>query len=134
LNVVQRHVFREVAPGRFEETSRGTERVPALPTNMDGLLLEESGDKLNVCFKWDWQVHGMPPRPRHVVSGLVKPRVLVLAAGETLQLRVNGRHNGSDEQWYTQYTFNVAYGPRLAENVFIGGPFTQSVSMEEHLF
>lgn len=48
-------------------------------------------------------------------------------------MRVNGRHSGG-AQWYTQHTFNVAYGAKLTENAFLQDRFTHSLSLEENLF
>ena len=126
LNVIQRHAFNEVASGEFESRAFTSGQAPSPPTSIEGLLLEEVNNELIIGFSWNGNVHGMPNRG-------VKRRVGVLAAGENAQVRVNGRRS-AEAQWYTQHTFNVAYGSKLAENAFVDGPFTYVSSLEENLF
>lgn len=68
----------------------------------------------------------MPKRER-------KSKILVMLPGEVAQLHINGRHSAGN-QWYTQHTYNVAFGPNLHENVFIERPIEKGISLEEHLF
>jgi hypothetical protein len=129
LNVIARHIFFEVEVGKFvAETSTG--QAPQLPSNNEGLLLEECEGKLLVGFAWDFNRHGMPERRR-------KRRAAVLLPGETAQMRLNGRHGGyahHGHHWYTQHTFNVAYGADLTENIFARGAFDHSISFEDQLY
>jgi hypothetical protein len=126
LNVIQRHAFNEIAPGEFESKAITAGQAPTPPTNVEGLLLEEANDELVIGFSWNPIIHGMPNR------GL-KRRLVALSAGTSAQVRVNGRHS-AEAQWYTQHTFNVAYGSKAHASVFIGGPFTHVISLEENLF
>jgi len=127
LNVIQRHDYAEASSGEFECTSLSTGQAPVPPTNVEGLLLEQRQDgTLSIGFAWNGDVHGMPKRER-------KGRILVMLPGEVAQLRINGRHSAGN-QWYTQHTYNVAFGPSLHENVFIERPFEKGISLEEHLF
>src|SRR5262249_31713878 len=91
---IERHQFREAASGVFQEAPCSHEVLPLLSVQMDGLLLELTGGKLRVGFKWTEHLHGMPPLPREVYSRAVKGQAFVLSAGDSLQLRINGRHGG----------------------------------------
>lgn len=126
LNVVQRHVFKEVSAGKFESRPMTSGQAPSLPTDVEGLLLEQTADELVVGFSWSRNIHGMPDRGH-------RRRVASLVDGESAQIRVNGRHSAG-AQWYTQHTFNVAYGSDIREGVFAGGTITRVISLEESLF
>lgn len=126
FNVIDRHAFMEVAPGEFSRRLSRTGQAPTLPAQVDGLLLEERGGQLVVGFRWDGNIHGKPDRGH-------RRRVGALAPGESAQLRLNGRHS-SDAHWYSQHTFNLAYGPRHDEHSFVSRPFTHVFCLEEILF
>lgn len=126
LNVIQRHAFNEVASGEFESRIATSGQAPSPPTTIEGLLLEEADNELHIGFSWNRGIHGMPNRG-------FRRRMIVLASGESGQVRVNGRHS-AETHWYTQHSFNVAYGSKLHENVFIGTKFTHVISLEENLF
>jgi len=126
LNVIQRHVFKEVASGEFESRIASSGQAPSPPTNVDGLLLEEADNQLVIGFSWNSHIHGMPNRG-------FKRQVAVLALGESAQVRVNGRHS-AEAHWYTQHSFNVAYGSQMNKNVFLDDAFTHVISLEENLF
>ena len=125
LNVIARHLFVEADTGKFVAQSVTTGQAPQLPSNCEGLLLEECEGKLIVGFAWDLYLHGMPKRRQ-------KRRAAVVLPGETAQIRLNGRHS-YEQHWYTQHTFNVAYGHNLTENIFLREKFDHSVSFEDHL-
>ncbi len=126
LNVIQRHAFHETASGDFSSHPPSCGRAPNPLKGIDGLMLDHAGEGLSIGFWWDLGVHGMPYRN-------CSRRLVELKPGESVQLRVNGRHSG-EGHWYTQHTFNVAYAPRLHERVFLDRDFTHAVSLEENLF
>jgi hypothetical protein len=107
--------------------------LPPLPADVDGFHLELMSGKLRVGFKWLERIHGMPPRPRDVYLRAIKGQAWVISAGDSMQLRINGRHGG-EVTWYTEQTFNVVYAPNIARGIFIEVPFTHSLNMEERLF
>jgi hypothetical protein len=125
-NVIQRHVFKEFSAGKFESRPVTFGQAPSLPAHVEGLLLEKTADNLVVGFSWIRNIHGMPDRGH-------KRRVASLVDGESAQIRVNGRHSAG-AQWYTQHTFNVAYGSDIREGVFLGGAIAHVISLEENLF
>jgi hypothetical protein len=125
LNVIDRRGFAEDGAGGFVARVDSTGPAPQPPCNSDGLLLQMCDGHLLVGFEWDLHRHGMPRRER-------KRRAAVLRPGESAQLRVNGRH--AHYHWYTQHTFNVAWGCGFDEDVFVGRAFDHVVSFEAHLF
>jgi hypothetical protein len=126
LNVIQRHAFKEIAAGEFESRAITIGQAPSPPTNIEGLLLDEVNNEVVIGFSWNGNVHGMPNR------GVMR-RLAVLASDENAQIRVNGRHS-AEAQWYTQHTFNVAFGAKVAENAFVDRLFTHVISLEDNLF
>lgn len=126
LNVIARHLIFEVDAGKFVARNVSTGEAPKLPSNREGLLLEESEGKLLVGFAWDLYLHGMPKRRQ-------KRRAAVVLPGETAQICVNGRHSLGTQWYYTQHTFNIAYGHDLTENIFLRGAFDHLFSFEEKL-
>jgi hypothetical protein len=48
-----------------------------------------------------------------------KRRAITLKPGETARLSINGRHASYSGQFYTEATYNVAFGNNISNDVFI---------------
>jgi|GEM_PF-5394666 len=126
FHVIERRDFREADGGEFACASIRTGPAMVLPCKIDGLVLEWRGNQLLVRLKWDKGFHGMPLR--HSPS-----RTLTIAAGETAQISMNGRHS-ADTQWYTQHCYNIAFAETIAHDVFTRSSFSHLLNLEENLF
>ena len=87
----------------------------------------ESGNRLNVFFRYSYHEHGAPNR------GGVRRNLINLSKGETASFHINGRFTYYSGQWYRQYFVNIGYGVSETD-VFLSKPFNRHVSKMVNLF
>jgi hypothetical protein len=81
------------------------------PKRKNGLAIELSENSVTVGLIWNASI-GQPRREN-------KLRAIVLKPGETARLSINGRHASYSGQFYTEATYNVAFGNSISNDVFI---------------
>lgn len=81
------------------------------PKRKNSLAIESSEDSVTLGLIWNGSV-GQPFRRN-------KPRALTIRPGETARLSINGRHASYSGQFYTEATYNVAFGNSISNDVFI---------------
>jgi hypothetical protein len=124
--VMERHRFRETARGAFAEGAVERATSETCPEHEGALVLQTEGDVLVLGLRWDDRA-GKPSR--HPKTSAIRIR-----RGQTARLVINGRHAGYDDHWYTQETFNVAYGEDIDDDVFLKRRPDRTFSIEADLW
>jgi len=124
---VERYRLVESAAGGFEQEPLKAEVHDSVPARIGDLVLELEKDTLRVGLSCDVFRTGQPKR-RSV------PHAVTLTSGAIARLVTNGRHTSYSGQWYTQDTYNVAFGDEILANAFVSRQPEHIFSQEADLF
>ncbi len=91
---------------KLEDRVTGT----AAPRSQGDLVIDASSETVTLGLRWNQSI-GQPARHH-------QPRALTLARGQTARLIINGRYTNYSGQFYTEATYNVAFGDALSPDVF----------------
>jgi hypothetical protein len=81
------------------------------PKRKNGLTIELSENSATVGLIWNASI-GQPRRENKLSAIRLKP-------GKTARLCINGRHASYSGQFYTEITYNVAFGDAISNDVFM---------------
>ncbi|HLK88315.1 MAG TPA: hypothetical protein VKZ18_00395 [Polyangia bacterium] len=123
---IEHYRLVESRAGEFEQKLVKAETCDAIPTRIEDLALEPEKDTLSLGLWWDIST-GQPER--RSVRNAVR-----LSPGGLARLVTNGRHSSHSGQFYTQSTYNVAFGDDIAADTFIARPPQHTFSQEADLF
>ena len=124
---VERYRLVESASGAFEQAPIEAEAHDSIPTRIEDLVLELNDDTLRLGLSCDVLRTGQPKR-KHVQNALT------LSPHTIARLVTNGRHTSYSGQWYTQHTYNVAFGDDIVADAFVSGQPQHVFSQEADLF
>lgn len=111
----------------FTLTKREVTHSDVLPRIQGCLaLFEEMDGCLSLGLRWV-SSDGQPKRyPR--------PEAIKLHKGEWAQLSINGRHTNYSGQYYSEDTYNVAYGDEFQPDIFVSTVPNKEFSLKSDLF
>ena len=107
---------------KLEESTSAT----SVPQRRNALALGMSDDVVRLGLVWNRAI-GQPRRAD-------RPRALSIRPGQTARLSINGRYASYSGQVYTEATYNVAVGDRIANDVFVGVAPVAVFDLREDLF
>ncbi len=111
---------------RFTATIEKTGCANSPPGRYNDLAIRLVGKALLLGLRWNSSI-GQPPR-RDAIDAVE------LQEGMTAKLIINGRFTSYSGQYYTEATYNVAYGDDLSPDVFAGHAPNALLDMRADLF
>lgn len=103
--------YKLLEPKEFVSSLQEQSRAVSPPKRKNSLVIELSENSVTLGLMWNASI-GQPRREN-------KPRVATIKAGQTARLSINGRHASYSGQFYTETTYNVAFGDSLANDIFL---------------
>jgi hypothetical protein len=95
----------------FVEKLEESASAASPPKRRNGLVMDVSETSLKLGLIWTPSI-GQPARQAN-------SKAVTIAPGETARLSINGRYTSYSGQFYTETTYNVAFGGRISNDVFI---------------
>jgi len=110
----------------FQPVLQETGTAAAPPRGQNDLVIGASGDVVTLGLRWRSSI-GQPARHD-------RPKAITLRPGQTARLIINGRYTSYSGQVYTEATYNVAFGERLPDDVFLASEPADVLDLRAELF
>ena len=110
----------------FVSNLHETSSAASPPKRKNSLVIELAEKSLTLGLMWNASI-GQPRRNS-------KARAVTIKPGQTARLSINGRHASYSGQFYTEATYNVAFGDRIPAGVFLNAEPDSVFDLRADLF